>query len=207
MVLNLRMVKVVIIDKQGNVKTSTVNKFSLDTLYKKCKFRDSENFEKRHTWKWDDKHVSLFAKISGRANTENKYDCPPPMDIELFFGSILLCAHTETDLSNNNVVNFTNENWEELYEKLMGGFENIGDEDSERSADEDDEDFDPDNMTADGYLKNSFVADDDEEIQNEDDEDSEKEFSGNSADETESCDLSDDEGNNSELSEESYEYE
>lgn len=207
MVLNLRMVKVVVIDKQGNVKTSTVNKFNLDTLYKKCKFRDSENFENRHTWKWDDKHVSLFAKISGRANTENKYDFPPPMDNELFFGPTLLCAHTETDLSNNNVINFTNENWEELYEKLMGGFENIGDEDSERSADEDDEDFDPDNMTESGYLKNSFVADDNEEIHNEDGEDSEKEFSGNSADETESCDLSDDEGNNSELSEESYEYE
>ena len=89
----------------------------------------------------------------------------------------------------------------------MGGFENIGDEDSERSADEDDEDFDPDNMTESGYLKNSFVADDNEEIHTEDDEDSEKEFSGNSDDETESCDLSDDEGNNSELSEESYEYE
>jgi len=201
------MVKVVIIDKQGNVKASTVNKFNLDTLYKKCKFRDSDNFQNRHTWKWDDKHVSLFAKISGRANTENKYDFPSPMDNELFFGSTLLCAHTEKDLSNNDVIDFTKEDWVELYEKLMGGFENIGDEDSERSADEDDEDFDPDNMTESGYLKNSFVADDNEEIQNENDDESEKEFSGNSGDETESCDMSDDEGNNSELSEESYEYE
>ena len=32
----------------------------------------------------DDKYVSLYAKDSGKANTENKYELPPPLDNELY---------------------------------------------------------------------------------------------------------------------------
>ena len=58
----------------------------LTELYKKANLKNSKNFIKQHTWKVSDKFVSLFATNSGRANNENGYELPPPIDSELFLG-------------------------------------------------------------------------------------------------------------------------
>ena len=201
------MKKVVIIEKGGSLKDANVKKFSTETLYKKCKFKNKDNFEARHTWELNDTiNVTLFAKNAGRANSENKYDLPPPIDKELFFGCMILCAHTDQNLTNENINDFNVETWKKLYEKLMGGFEDL-EEEEERSEDE--EDINPDDLDDNGYLKNSFLAADDESVIKEDDSDEEKEFSGAETEsEGEFPGSSDDEPaeEDSELDEESYEY-
>ena len=202
------MKKVVIVEKGGTLNDANIKKFSIETLYKKCKFKNNENFEPRHTWKLNDTiNVTLFAKNVGRANSENKYELPPPVDKDLFFGSMILCAHTDQNLTDKNINNFNVENWKKLYDKLMGGFDDL-EEEEERSEDE--EEIDPDDLDENGYLKNSFLAADDESVGKEDESDEEKEFSGG---ETESDGefpgSSDDESDlaeDSELDEESYDY-
>ena len=62
----------------------------------------NDNFEKRTTWKHGDNYVSIFSKNKGRANTENKYDLPPPLDNDLYFGTIVIVKHTEQNINNNN---------------------------------------------------------------------------------------------------------
>ena len=209
------MKKVVIIEKNGSLKDANLKKFTTQTLYKKCKFKNNENFGPRHTWKLDNTtNVTLFAKKEGRANSENKYDLPPPLDKDLFFGCMILCAHNDDHLTNENINNFNVEIWKKMYDKLMGGFEDLGDEDGERSEDE--EDIDPDDLDDNGYLKNSFLVADDESVGKEDDSDEEKEFSGgeteSDGDFPESSDGESDsdeingEGADSELDEESYDY-
>ena len=203
------MKKVVIIEKGGSLKDANVKKFSTETLYKKCKFKNKENFEPRHTWKLNDTiNVTLFAKDAGRANSENKYDLPPPIDKELFFGCMILCAHTDQNLTNENINNFNVESWKKLYEKLMGGFEDL-EEEEERSEDE--EDIDPDDLDDNGYLKNSFLAADDESVGKDSTSDEEKEFSGAETESDGEFPGSSDEESepaeeDSELDEESYEY-
>ena len=81
-----KMTKVVMINKGGSVKTETVKSLKVSDLYKKCKFRKPDDFAKRHTWKYKNKWVSVYAKNKGRANSENKYDLPPPIDNDLYFG-------------------------------------------------------------------------------------------------------------------------
>ena len=73
------------INKGGSVKTETVKSLKVSDLYKKCKFRKPDDFAKRHTWKYKNKWVSVYAKNKGRANSENKYDLPPPIDNDLYF--------------------------------------------------------------------------------------------------------------------------
>ena len=202
------MKKVVIIEKGGSLKDANIKKFSIETLYKKCKFKNKENFEPRHTWKLNDTiNVTLFAKNVGRANSENKYELPPPVDKDLFFGSLILCAHTDNNLTDENINNFNVESWQKLYENLMGGFDDL-EEEEERSEDE--EEIDPDDLDDNGYLKNSFLAADDESVGKEDESDEEKEFSGA---ETESdgefpgsSDEESEPAEDSELDEESYDY-
>ena len=90
----------VVIDKKTNKKKVNVN-VCLKDYYKKCGFRNDKNFEFRNSWKvkdeGEDKYVSVFAKNNGRANSENKFELPPPLDNELYFGSILIVLHKEKE--------------------------------------------------------------------------------------------------------------
>ena len=89
------MVKLIIIKKSGSVKSSNIKLTSLDGLYKKCGFSNETNFCKRHTWKMENMFYSLYSKDSGNAGNENKFDLPPPIDEDLFFGNMVLLKHRD----------------------------------------------------------------------------------------------------------------
>ena len=155
------MVKVIVVDKGGNLKSSDIKNFDTEMICKECNLRKNDHFEKRTSWKFDNEHnVTLFSKDKGRANSENKYDLPPPVDDKHYFGNMILVKHTDKVLKNDNVVNLTLEDWNKLYEKLFGGFEDLGEEDSYS-----DEEEIPEHMqTKQGYSKEGgFIVSDDEE--------------------------------------------
>lgn len=164
------MVSIIIIEKTGELKNVKYDA-TKDELYKKCKFKKDENFLERHTWKtkkdkYDFKTVTLYARDTGKANTENKYDLPPPVDNFLYFGCCALVAKDDDD----EYVDLDVEMWEKFYEDLFGGFENLADTAKEDEEEEDELDNIPDNMkTKSGYLKDDFIVDDNE-IVNEDGE-------------------------------------
>ena len=219
------MVKVILIEKGCNLKCSDIKNFEVDKIHKKCNLKKNDNFEKRTTWKHGDNYVSIFSKNKGRANTENKYDLPPPLDNDLYFGTIVIVKHTEQNINNNNAVNMSLAEWNKLYEKLFGGFEDLDGDDSFS-----DEEEIPEHMkTKEGYSKeDGFIVDDDddqdedyiqessEDIELESSTDEEEELMGKESDidckeEEEEEDDEDDEyeeddydSDCSELSEESY---
>ena len=173
-IIRKKMASIVLIETNGTVKTLKTKELTADTLYKKCGFRVNEDFLCRHTWRVkitsSDKEskeketytVSVWAKKTGKANGENKYDFPPPIDKDLFFGTCAI-VRTKDKVTNNDGTEFidlTKETWLKIYEKLFGGFEDIGDED-EYSEDEL-ENVDPALLTKNGYLKDGFVVSDKE---------------------------------------------
>lgn len=155
------MVDIIIVEKNGELKLSKYVE-GKDDLYKKCKFKKVDNFLLRTTWelkqnKYDFKYVSLYARNSGVANTENKYDFPPPVDNELYFGCCALVAHND----NSSFEDISLEQWQSIYEYLFGGFENLADTIEEDENEEDELENIPDEMkTKSGYLKDGFVVDD-----------------------------------------------
>ena len=161
------MVTCVIIDKYGKISEEKLKDNSLQTIAKKCKFRKYEDFKLRQTWKLKLNkklvYVSVFAKNNGRANNENKYDFPPPLDNELYFGSIAIVCHTDKDL--NNLIDFNKSLWKNVYEKLMGGFEDLSKEEEEEEEEE--EEVDPSQLTKHGYKKDNFIVDESEESETE----------------------------------------
>ena len=159
------MVKVVVIDKNSNKKETALN-YEHSEFYKKCNYRNNNNFDVRHTWEFKENgetyYISVFAKDKGRANSENKYDLPPPVDSNLYYGTIMLVkTFTNQNFDNDNLDNLSLEEWEKCYEKLFGGFESLGEDDSEET-DELDEISDSE-KTKEGYHKDGFVVDDDDE--------------------------------------------
>lgn len=177
------MVKVVIVEKGGSVKDSVVKDLTEDSLYKKCGFRKSTDFSKRALWKYSQtENVSLYAKKKGRAGSENKYDLPPPIDNDLYFGNIVVVKHVGKKVTTESVKDFTSDEWKKLYEKLFGGFDDLTKTDEESSE----EDIPPEFKTKSGYSKeDGFIVDDEEDEEFVlDDEDDETELSDDSVDES-----------------------
>ena len=120
---------VIIVEKNGNLKSLAIKDFKEEELFKKCGFKKEDGFVKQVDWnvKYNSNKyiVSVYAKSEGRANLENKYDFPPPIDTKLFFGNCVIVAKIKCD-TNTNYTNLTLEMWEKMYEKLFGGFEDLG---------------------------------------------------------------------------------
>jgi hypothetical protein len=156
--------RILIVEKTGVIKESTVKQMVEGDLYKKAGLKSPEGFGRVHQWALEGgETISLYGKTSGRAGQENKYDFPPPVDKLLFFGSCILTSESGS---------LKKAEWEKIYEELFGGFEDIGEEDSEDDSEDDDEDEGiPKTKT--GYAKDGFVVDDDEEEEEDEDEEEE----------------------------------
>lgn len=221
---------IVLVDKTGELKELNVKDYKEDELFKKCGFKKADGFLKQTEWnvKFNGQKYSImmFGKEDGKANMENKYDFPPPVDKKLLFGCCVLVGQLRDDSGAKSLFNLTSVLWEKLYEKLFGGFEDL----SATNDDDDEEDDELDLVTKSkktkgtGYLKDGFVVDD------EFNDSTEGSDEYNSSDEGSDDDMSDDNINKtaiksskkqiiveteenllledigSELSEDSYEY-
>jgi hypothetical protein len=206
---------VVIIEKSGTPKSLNIKDYKEEELFKKCGFKKADGFAKHTVWpvKIDGKkyNVAMYGKLDGKANMENKYDFPPPIDTKLFFGACVLVATIlePTKTKEKTLCNLSLDLWDKIYEKLFGGFENL----AVTAAEDDDEEDELADIPASkktkngGYLKDGFVVD----------TESSSEHSGTSSGSEEEDDDIDDindssdpepllEDIGSELSEEAYDY-
>ena len=207
---------IIIVEKSGDLKTLNVKDYKEEELYKKGGFKKSDGFIKHTEWnvKIDGVRylIAMYGKLDGKANTENKYDFPPPIDTKLFFGACVLVGSVKND---KGVISFTNLSlslWSKIYEKLFGGFENLALTIAEDEYEDDELAHIPKHKKTKkgGYLKDGFVVDSDENeevvAESTEDEDDELDDSTETS-ESDKLILSTDSGENgSELTEESYDY-
>lgn len=209
---------IIIVERGGSLKSLAIKDFKLEELYKKCGFKKCEDFKKHTEWsaKFEDNKyfIELYGKTDGRANSENKYDFPPPVDTTLFFGNCALLAYLKDSIGSKVYTDISLPLWKKIYEKLFGGFEDLV---ATAVEDENEEDelacIPKEKKTKQGYLKDGFVVDssDTEESNEKNDEQDDDE----EEDDDEDDDVEDDESEEyeivieelgSELSEESYDY-
>lgn len=168
------MKNIVVISKGGEVETRPTKKVTLDTLYKKCKLRTNKAFQKQHTWAYNNKFISVYGKDEGRAGMENKYDFPPPLDNKLFFGALCLVSHINEEPVDDELMDLEKKEWEACYNKLFGGFEDLGEDDT---ASDEVEEIPEEFQTKQGYSKeDGFIVDDDAPVFVEDDDEEEEEY-------------------------------
>lgn len=162
-------ITILVVDKSGTIKEVSLKSYDESELYKKAGFKTADGFKCYAEWNIEDLNdksysISVFGKIDGKANQENKYDFPPPIDNTLFFGSCIIVNKNEDD-----AVSLTTDDWDSIYDYLFGGFDDLGDEDTEEDDDEDDDLP----RTKEGYVKDDFVVDDDEDDYEDDEEEDE----------------------------------
>jgi len=211
--MELLPLNIIIVERNATLKNLSIKDFKEDDLFKKCGFKKPDGFVKQNQWSINLHGVKyiidVYAKTEGRANNENKYDFPPPIDTKLFFGNCAIVAKKQ-DISVDSNFKYTNlslDLWKKMYEKLFGGFEDLS---STAQEDEEEEDelanIPKEKKTNQGYLKDGFVVDSSdteyEETFSEEDEENNSDNSEEKLSENEL--IIDDIG--SELSEESYDY-
>lgn len=159
--VNTMPATIIIVEKNGDLKETSFRSESIDDLYKKAGFKTATGFTIHSVWNVElsnkkQYNIVLYGKTTGRANQENKYEFPPPVDNTLFFGNCVLA-----NISDGVITNLSVDEWEEIYNYLYGGFEDIGDDDEE---DDDEDEIDANvPLTKTGYMKDDFVVEDDEE--------------------------------------------
>ena len=150
------MIEIIIIKKNGDVESKRVKEIKHNNIYKFCNYKSDKDFSKVHDFNINNTKYTLYGKEIGKATQENKYELPPPIDTTLYFGTLCIVKTVEEEY-----VNLTVEEWNNTYENLFGGFEDIGDEDDEtRSMDS--EVYEDEDYTEEGYLKDGFVISDNE---------------------------------------------
>jgi hypothetical protein len=203
-------ITIVIVEKPGTIKSLTIKEFVEEELFKKCGFKKNDGFAKQTEWsvKTGGKKyaIAVFAKTDGRANCENKYDFPPPIDNTLFFGNCAIVAK-----ENDKYINLSLELWNKIYEKLFGGFEDLSATALEDEQEEDElANVPKEKKTKNGYLKDGFVVDSsdtDEDYESCDESDYDVDTDPkNDANDDDDDELADEIDIGSELSEESYDY-
>jgi hypothetical protein len=204
---------IIIVERTGTLKMLAIKDFKEDELFKKCGFKKADNFLKQTEWntKYDGKKycIQVFAKDDGRANSENKYDFPPPIDNKLFYGCCAIVGQIKNGDGSKLYTNLSLPMWEKIYDKLFGGFEDITKTVAEDENEEDElENVPKHKKTKHGYLKDGFVVDSSDADESETVSSSETE-DDNLTEETEEDEKDSDivvEDIGSELSEDSYDY-
>ena len=111
------MVKIVIIEKNGDFISVEVNDSS--DIFKRCNFRKEEGFQIRTTWTitigQETHSIQLYSKMEGKSPTINKYEFPPPVDTEVYYGRCALVKIEEDELVDLDV-----DTWVSIYDRLCG---------------------------------------------------------------------------------------
>jgi hypothetical protein len=78
------------------------------------------------TYKYGPHMIHLFGYKAGKAGTENKHELPPPHDKILLFGEAVLFM-----TAAGKFVSFNDADYKKWYNTALGGFEDLGDTDTE----------------------------------------------------------------------------
>jgi hypothetical protein len=161
----------IIIEKSGSLKNAKTT--DLVDLYKKCGFKNNDGFSLAHNWSVEfndtEYKLEIYGKVTGRANTENKYEFPPPIDNVLFFGSCAAVLYV-----NNKMTDMGSQEFKDIMDHLYGGYSDIGGSDEEEDEDEEDDIDLP--KTKHGYVKDDFVVSSDAEDDDDNGSDEEEEL-------------------------------
>jgi len=164
---------IIILKKNADRHASTMPDEGESALYKRCGFKKPDGFRVHCTWVLPCEDSTIFVKVflkrEGRAGSENKSELPPPVDTTLFFGNIAIVAFMGATVETAQPTPLSVQRLDSLFELLVGGTEDLGGAAADKAdAAEDlmagDDDVDallP--RTQEGYAKDGFVVDDDED--------------------------------------------
>jgi hypothetical protein len=153
------MTKIIIINKYAIINCKNISNLTSGNIYKKAGFRTENDFQLIHTWNYNNQFINLYGKVNGKSNNINKYELPPPIDTNLYYGSLTFIKYTDKD-PISSLIDFTEDDFTIFIESLFGGFESLHNTDSEDDNQPELDYIDTKNLTKEGYIKDEFIVSD-----------------------------------------------
>lgn len=106
------MPQILIVEKEGNIKSKKKETNTIDDLYKSCGFRKNDNFDKINTIEKviDNENiiVELWGRKIGKNNIKNNYKFPESLNIPILYGN---CCLIRID---NNIIDLDETMWNKI---------------------------------------------------------------------------------------------
>ena len=83
------MTTAILISKSGDTTEITVEKKTKNSLSKILKNKGNGKIENLNNWNYEGYKFQLYGYNDGEAGNENKFELPPPIENELFFGDMV----------------------------------------------------------------------------------------------------------------------
>ena len=153
---------------QKNINSElNINEINIGQIKNLFKKTGTNNFERHCDYDMGEYVISILGWKTGKSGSENKTELPPPEDSDLYFGDILVLKSISSNNSYNDrtIVHLSKDEYEQFIEKAFGGFESLGESDTESDTKNDEYDSD------DSFIVNSDEIDEiDEESIGEEEE-------------------------------------
>lgn len=77
-------------DENDNVMEIKVKNLTEETIYKKCNFKNTKDFNKIKEWNVDNNNIELWGKINGNKNLKNNWDFFNKENLNIYGKSIFI---------------------------------------------------------------------------------------------------------------------
>jgi hypothetical protein len=155
--LEITKINVIVINTNGKFDLVESNINELQIINNNTNI--SSPFSKIYNWIMSDKKYSInvYGNLKGNDNNINKFELPPPLDNTFFYGKILIVKSSVF----GQPLNYSIDEWNNDYDLLYGGFEDINEEDTDEDSDDSLDNYKDSEKTTSGYLLDDFVVNDD----------------------------------------------
>ena len=99
------MIKCILIDKV-NINEIKIKNFSEEELYKKCNFKNNNNFNKIKIWSFDNNNIELWGKTHGLNNNKNNNVLLIKQNIDVYGKCIFILKNNENNIISFNIDSF-----------------------------------------------------------------------------------------------------
>jgi len=133
------MVKFIIISKsQDCISEELDQEVTLKNIHELLQNnRKEKDLKKLYTWDFEDEKMVMYGYTEGKEKEINKLELPEPIENKLYYNELIFFSLNE----NNEYVDLDEEDFEDFYDMIFGGFDDIDSDDSgENFADDEYED-------------------------------------------------------------------
>tara|TARA_B110000285_G_C15078670_1_gene592201 strand:- start:46 stop:465 length:420 start_codon:yes stop_codon:yes gene_type:complete len=121
------MVKIIIVNKSQNVSEEELEQVSIEKIHALLQNNNKEKeLKKIQMWEFDEDKVVCYGYISGKEKDINKLELPEPIENNLYYNELVFISFNEKD----EELNLSEEEFEDFYDMIFGGFDDIDSEDS-----------------------------------------------------------------------------
>jgi hypothetical protein len=182
---------------KSNLNINNIALHDIKNLFKKF---GTNKIERQCDYCLDSYNISIFGWKSGKAGYENKTELPPPEDTDIYFGDILVIKSVSktNNEQERDIVSLNKKEYNEFIEKAFGGFESLGDSDTDSDIKNDKYDSDDSFIVNSDEIENiDQISEEEEEFISDDETSEEEHFSlGSDSDEFDSNNKTSGDSNN-----------